>query len=111
MRPEALKDLVIEALDDLKGKEIVAIDVRDFTGLMDYVVICTGTSNRHVKALADNVAVEVKKQDVMPRGIEGKNTGEWVLVDIDDVVVHVMQPETRQFYDLERLWSNPAGEQ
>jgi ribosome-associated protein len=105
MRPEALKKLAVEALDDLKGQEIVAIEVSHLTGLMDFVIICTGTSNRHAKALANNVAVEAKKNDVIPRGIEGHAGSEWVLVDLGDVVVHVMQPETRSFYDLERLWS------
>jgi ribosome-associated protein len=105
MRPAALKDLAVEALDDLKGKEIVAIEVSHLTGLMDHVIICTGTSSRHAKALADNVAVEAKKQGITPLGIEGHSGSEWVLVDLGDVVVHVMQPETRAFYDLERLWS------
>ena len=75
---------------------------------MDYLVVASGTSNRHVKSLADHVAVEAKKQGVVPMGTEGEDAGEWVLVDLGDVVVHIMLPSTRDFYDLERLWDHPA---
>lgn len=105
MEPEALKNLAEEALDDLKGINIVSLDVSDLTDVMDYIVIASGSSNRHVKSLASNVSVEAKKQGVQPLGIEGEQAGEWVLVDLGDVVVHVMLPDTRDLYDLERLWS------
>ncbi|HAN28059.1 MAG TPA: ribosome silencing factor [Halieaceae bacterium] len=104
MQAENLKDLVTNALDELKGVNIATLDVRELTDVMDYLVIASGTSNRHVKSLADNVCMEAKKEGVRPLGVEGENPGEWVLVDFGDVVVHVMLPATRDFYDLERLW-------
>jgi ribosome-associated protein len=104
MQAENLKELVINALDELKAVNTVTLDVRELTDVMDYLVIASGTSNRHVKSLADNVCMEAKKEGVRPRGVEGENPGEWVLVDFGDVVVHVMLPATRDFYDLERLW-------
>jgi ribosome-associated protein len=106
---EDLKTLACDALDDLKGKEIVALDVRGLTSVTDWMVFCTGTSNRHVKSLADNVEEEAKKQGVRAIGVEGKQMSDWVLVDFGDVVVHVMAPEARAFYDLERLWTTPAA--
>lgn len=107
-----LKQTVIEALEDIKGKDIVAIDVHALSDVMDTLVICSGTSNRQVKSLADNVIEEGKKHGHRPIGVEGMEGGEWVLVDYGDVVVHVMQPEVRSFYDLEKLWSmEPAGRQ
>jgi ribosome-associated protein len=107
MESTQLKELVLTALEDLKGIQINSLDVRELTDVMDYLVIASGSSNRHVKSLADNVSVEAKKQGVRPLGIEGMNCAEWVLVDFGDVVVHVMLPATRDFYDLERLWSAP----
>jgi len=108
MNAEELKALAINALEDLKGENITVLDVRELTGVTDYMVICSGTSNRHVKSLANNVVMEAKHKGNPAIGVEGENAGEWVLVDFGDVVVHVMQPQTRLFYDLERLWSVPA---
>lgn len=109
MNADEIKTLALEALDDLKGKNIVTLDVREVTDIADYMVICTGTSNRHVKSLADNVALELKKRGCQALGLEGvSQASEWALVDFGDVVVHVMLPDTRDFYDLERLWSTPA---
>ena len=96
------------ALDDLKGVNPVTLDVQGISNVMDYLVICSGTSNRHVKSLAENVIKEAKGAGHMPLGVEGEDAGEWVLVDLGDVVVHVMQPATRDFYDLERLWMDPG---
>lgn len=115
MTPEEIRDLALEALDELKGKEIVALDVRHLTSMTDYMVIASGTSNRHVKSMADNLIVEAKKRGEPPIGVEGEGSGDWVLVDFGGVVVHVQIPETRRFYDLEKLWSGmpvdpaPAG--
>lgn len=111
MNAEEIKELALEALDDLKGRDSVTLDVREMTDITEYMVICTGTSNRHVKSLADNVALELKKRGCPPLGIEGVGAGsEWALVDLGDVVVHVMLPDTRDFYDLERLWSTMPEE-
>ena len=107
MDAQTLKDLVTEALDDLKAVNTVSLDVTGLTDVMDYLVITSGTSNRHVKSLADNVCMAAKKQGMRPLGVEGEGAGEWVLVDFGDVVVHVMLPATRDFYDLERLWVRP----
>ncbi len=106
---EALSELILDALDDLKAVDPVVIDVRPLTSVMDYLVIASGTSTRHVKSLADNVQVKAKAQGARPIGMEGETVGEWVLVDFGDVVVHVMQPATRGFYDLERLWTAPPA--
>ena len=107
MEAETLKNLVVEALEDLKAVNTVTLDVAAMTDVTDFLVIASGTSNRHVKSLADNVCMEAKKQGMRPLGVEGEDAGEWVLVDFGDVVVHVMLPATRDFYDLERLWVNP----
>ena len=109
MEAEALTHLIVEALGDLKAVNTVTMDVGELTDVMDKLVITSGTSNRHVKALADNVSVEAKKQGVRPIGIEGNDAGEWVLVDFGDVVVHVMLPATRDLYDLERLRTLPVA--
>ena len=97
-------------LEDLKAVNPVVMDVRSLSSVMDYLVIASGTSSRHVKSLADNVLMQAKEQGLRPLGVEGERVGEWVLVDFGDVVVHVMQPAIRSFYDLERLWSVRAEE-
>lgn len=98
-------DLVIDALEDLKGVDIQRLDVRDKTSVTDIMVVCTGTSSRHLKSLAENVVQEAKDAGYPPLGIEGNNGSDWVLVDLGDVVVHIMMAETREFYQLERLWT------
>jgi len=108
--PDALVELVLDALDDLKGINPVTLDVRELSNVMDYLVVCSGSSNRHVKSLADNVVRKAKESGQRPLGVEGEDGGEWVLVDLGDVVVHVMQPATRDFYDLERLWMAPPAD-
>jgi len=107
MEAETLKELIVDALEDLKAVNTVTLDVTGLTDVMDYLVISSGTSNRHVKSLASNVSMEAKKQGMRPIGVEGDDAGEWVLVDFGEVVVHVMLPATRDFYDLERLWTSP----
>ena len=102
---DRLLDIVLAALDDMKGVDVRVIDVRELTAITDRMVIVSGTSTRHVKALADNVALQAKQHGYQPLGVEGENAAEWVLVDLADVVVHVMMPEIREFYALEKLWS------
>ncbi len=109
MTPDELKALAVAALEELKGRDIVALDVRPLTGVTDQMIFCTGTSGRHVKSLADNVEERAREAGLRPIGVEGKDDAEWVLVDFGDVVLHVMQAEARAFYDLERLWSAPAA--
>ena len=105
-----IKEIALEALDDLKGKDIVSLDVSELSDVMDTLVICTGTSNRQVKSLANNVVEEGKKAGMRPIGVEGMEQGEWVLVDYGDLIVHVMLADVRSFYDLEKLWSmTPAS--
>ena len=106
MTPEALRDLVVDTLEDFKGRDLVTLPVAELTDITDYMILVSGTSNRHVKSLVDHPVETAKAAGQPPRGVEGRETNEWVLVDLGDVLVHVMQAETRKFYDLERLWQD-----
>jgi ribosome-associated protein len=99
-----LQKLAVHALEELKGVDIKVLDVHELTSITDWMVICTGTSNRHVKSLAENVLQVAKEHGFKPRGVEGLTEGEWALVDLNGVVVHVMQAQARAFYQLEKLW-------
>lgn len=105
MNSEQLSELVVEALESVKGQDITRLDVRELTTVTDYMVVASGTSNRHVKALADAVAEKAREAGHRPSGIEGEDGGEWVLLDLGDTLVHVMLPRVREFYNLEKLWS------
>ncbi len=105
VKKESLKDIVQAALEDMKASDVALLSVGEMTSVTDWMFVASGTSNRHVKSLAENVAVEAKKRGYKPLGIEGGDTGEWVLVDFGDIIVHVMLPATRAFYDLESLWT------
>jgi len=110
---DALLQAVHAGLEELKAKDIVELDVRGKSSVCDYMVVASGTSTRHVKSAADEVVRFAKKLDVMPLGVEGEREAEWVLVDLGDVIVHVMLPRVREFYALERLWSvgdQPPGD-
>ena len=98
--------MVVDALEELKARDVVELDVAELTSVTDVMVVASGTSSRHVSALADNVIEKAKEAGLRPLGVEGQQSGEWVLVDLGDVVAHVMMPETRQLYDLERLWAD-----
>lgn len=100
-----IRQQVLDALDELKAKDVREIDVRGKTSIADLLVIASGTSARHVKSIADEVVKFAKKAGVMPLGVEGEQEAEWVLVDLGDVIVHVMLPRIREFYGLERLWT------
>ncbi|MEQ6917178.1 ribosome silencing factor [Halomonas aquatica] len=106
MHIDALKTLVTDALEDLKAQDIVVLDVSRLTSVTDRMVVATGTSSRHVAALANHVVQAAKDQGMAPLGVEGENGTDWVLVDLGNLVVHVMLPETRLLYDLERLWAD-----
>ena len=109
MNAEEFARFVVDTLEELKAVNTVTLDVRALTDVMDFLVITSGTSSRHVKSLADHVVAEARKRGVPPLGTEGEKAAEWVLVDFGDVVVHVMLPATRDFYDLERLWTHPEA--
>jgi ribosome-associated protein len=102
---EILRKRVLDALEELKAKDVREIDVRGKTSIADTLFIASGTSARHVKSIADEVIKFAKAAGVMPLGVEGQLEAEWVLVDLGDIIVHVMMPRIREFYGLERLWT------
>lgn len=102
---QKLCETALNALADLKAQHVTTLDVRSLTSIADIMIIASGTSTRHVKALADEVQVKAKAAGFQPVGVEGEREGEWVLIDLAGVIVHVMLPATRVFYDLERLWT------
>ncbi|MCG8383339.1 MAG: ribosome silencing factor [Gammaproteobacteria bacterium] len=110
MTVEDLVKLAHTALEDLKARAIVEIDVRGKTTVSDVMLIATGTSSRHIKSLADHVIEKAKQEEHMPLGIEGHGRSDWVLVDLGDVIVHIMTEESRDFYALEKLWQMEDGE-
>ncbi|MDH5435907.1 MAG: ribosome silencing factor [Gammaproteobacteria bacterium] len=105
MKTEELKKLVLDALEDMKALDVITLDVRDISSMTDIMVIATGTSNTHTKSVASYVFDKAKAAGMKPLGMEGEDQGEWVLVDLGDIVVHVMKHDVRDFYNLEKLWS------
>jgi len=111
MNSEELCDLIVDALEEVKGQDIIKLYVRDMTSVTDWMIVASGTSSRHVQALVDNVAQKAKAVGHRPMGVEGESGGEWVLLDLQDALVHVMLPKVREFYNLEKLWSiTPSGD-
>jgi ribosome-associated protein len=110
LQSQAIKKLVINALEDLKAENIVALDVSVRASFTDTMVFASGNSSRHVSSIAGSVVEAAKAAGTPPIGVEGMDVGEWVLVDLGDAIVHVMLPATREFYDLEKLWSEELVE-
>ena len=106
LSPDELQHLVIDALEDLKAVDIRDINVQGVAGFTDRMVFASGNSNRHVKSIAQSVLDKTKQAHITPIGCEGEDVGDWILIDLGDVVVHIMLPDTREFYDIERLWSD-----
>jgi ribosome-associated protein len=116
MQTEVMREEILRALTDAKGQDIKVLDVRGVTDFTDYMIIASGTSSRHVQTLADKVRGHMRDLGCRPVGAEGEKVGDWVLIDFGDVVVHVMRPQVRDFYNLEKLWGDakvgdslPAG--
>lgn len=101
---EQMKNAVVEAIEDIKGFDITVMDVTKLTSMTSYMIVASANSNRQTKAIADNVRTTLKEKGYEIRGTEGDKSGEWVLVDLDDIVVHIMVPATRAYYNLEQLW-------
>lgn len=104
MQAEASKKMALEALDALKANNVVVLDVREIASFTDYMIFASGSSRRHVGAIAESVVEAAKASNQPPVGVEGEDVGEWILVDLGDVVVHVMLPDVRLYYELEKLW-------
>ena len=104
----SLKTVVIDALGDMKALDVRFLDVRGLTDIADFMVIASGTSDRHVRSVAQRVVEKAKAADFRPHGIEGQQDGDWVLIDLNEMIVHVMLPRVREFYGLEKLWDMTA---
>jgi ribosome-associated protein len=109
MLSDELLELARLALEDLKARDIRVLDVRDLTTVADYLIVASGTSKRHVQSISDRLIEAARHEGQRPIGVEGRESGEWILIDLADVIVHVMQPATREFYKLEDLWSVGSG--
>jgi len=110
METEALQELVINTLEEMKARDIDIFDVREKTSITDLMIIACGTSDRHVKSIAESVAFQAKLAGESPLGVEGAKEGEWALIDLNSIVVHVMLPKVRDFYQIERLWKDTKGD-
>lgn len=104
MQIDELRDLILKVLDEMKALDVKVLDVRGRTSITDLMIVASGTSNRHVTSIAEAIAFQAKEAGEVPLGVEGLKEGEWVLVDLNGVVVHIMQTKVRDFYQLERLW-------
>lgn len=109
MQTKHLLQLAITTLEDLKASNITTLDTSQLTSIADHMIICSANSSRHAISLANKMVEKAKEHSVMSLGIEGKEQGEWVLIDLGDIIVHIMQPNIREFYALEKLWKNSSG--
>jgi len=101
---DELRDFILEQLDEIKAQDVKVLDINEKSTIADYMVVCSGTSSRHVKSIAILLIKALKEANRPPIGVEGEDASEWILVDCGDVIVHVMQPTTRDYYQLEKLW-------
>ena len=108
MRVDKLAKAAVAALEDIKARDIVVLDVKKMTSLFDKIIIASADSSRQTRALSSNVQEKLKALGAKVYGVEGEQAGEWVLIDLGSVVVHIMQPAIRQYYNLEELWAPPA---
>lgn len=108
LQGQELYDFIVDKLDDSKARDIQVLDVTGKSSITDCMIVCSGNSSRHVNAIAENVAAEARHAGLTFLSLQGKDAGEWVLVDLGDIIVHVMQEETRDFYQLEKLWGGNA---
>lgn len=104
MTPAQLRQIAVDALEEMKAVDVAVLDVGGLTSITDYMIVASGTSDRHVRSLVNNVVEKAGEQGVKPIGVEGEQQAQWALVDLGDVVVHVMRPDVREFYQLEKLW-------
>ncbi len=104
MHIEALTAFVIEKIEDMKGRDITTLAIAEKSDFADFMIVASGNSSRHVKSIAQTIATECRAQGVVPRGIEGNDVGEWALLDLGDVVVHIMTDDSRDKYQIEQLW-------
>ena len=109
MQGTELRDFIIGQLEEIKAKEITVLDIGDKSTIADFMIIASGTSTRHVKSIAIQLVKELKEKNLQPLGVEGDDVGEWVLVDSGDVITHVMQPTTRDYFQLEKLWGEDSA--
>jgi ribosome-associated protein len=105
LKATKLRDFAVKAVEDMKGQDVVALDIEKLSSIADYMLVVTGTSTRHVKSIADELAKRAKEKGIAIKGLEGTAQAEWILIDLGDVIVHVMQAPVRKLYDLESLWS------
>lgn len=105
MNVAELEKLILDSLEDDKAKDVINLDVRELTTITDRMIICSGTSSRHVQTMGEHLVTKAKGKEHQPLGVEGMKVGDWVLVDLNDIVVHIMLPSTREFYSLEKLWT------
>ncbi|CDG22081.1 conserved protein of unknown function [Xenorhabdus poinarii G6] len=105
MQGTELQQFVIDKLEDSKAQDIVSIDVRGKSSITDCMIICTGTSSRHLMSVADNLVDDCRQAGIIPLGVEGQGISDWIVVDLGEIMVHVMQEDSRRMYELEKLWS------